>query len=131
MKEKYASITTQCKTAIFKYDLAREEKLLNANNLGAFYKFINAKLKTNNGIAPLTDSIGNIILPDADKANLLNEYFKSVFTQDNGNLPPFPSRNPEAKIEDVNISETVIRHVLSKLKTNSAPGPDRLPPFFL
>ena len=133
LETKYASIVSQCKSAILRFDLIREEKLLNANNLGAFYRFINSKLQNKNSIAPLTDPSGQILLSDADKANLLNNYFKSVFTQDNGTLPPFPSRLPEnskAKIDDIKISEPIIRRILSKLKTNSAPGPDRLPSIF-
>ena len=43
--------------------------------------------------------------------------------------PDFPSNSP-AKINDININETVIERILSKLKTNSVPGPDRQPPFF-
>ena len=35
LKSKYASIVSQCKSAIFRFDLIRKEKLLNANNLGA------------------------------------------------------------------------------------------------
>ena len=130
VKVKYATIVSQCKAAIFKFDLAREEKILNANNLGAFYKFVNRKLKTNNGIAPLTDTSGNIITSDIDKANLLNKYFQSVFTLDNDILPQFPLRCTEAEINDIKISETIVRRILSKLKTNSAPGPDRIPPIF-
>ena len=110
-----------------------KKKILKANNLGAFYKFVNGKLNTHNGIAPLTDPHGNVLTSDVDKANLLNDFFKSVFTQDNGTLPHFPSRlppNSPAKINDINITETVIKRILSKLKTNSAPGPDRLPPIF-
>ena len=44
LKQKYANIVSECKNAIFKIDQAREEKLLKANNLGAFYKFVNGKL---------------------------------------------------------------------------------------
>ena len=61
---------------------------------------------------------------------MLNEYFRSVFTLDNGVLPQFPLRSPEAEINDIRISETIVRRILSKLKTNSAPGPDRIPPIF-
>ena len=38
---KYRNIAEQCKIEIQKFDSEREEKLLKANNLGAFYKFVN------------------------------------------------------------------------------------------
>ena len=132
LKAKYATIVSQCRSAIFKFDLAREEKILSANNLGAFYKFVNRKLKTNNGIAPLTDISGNIITSDIDKANLLNEYFRSVFTLDKRRSSTISSQKPpKLKLTILRISETIVRHILSKLKTNSAPGPRPHSPYFL
>ena len=77
----------ECEGAITKFDAAKEEKILNANNLGAFYKFVNGKLSNSNGVAPLIDSTGTLLTSDIDKANLFNEYFQSVFTLDDGNLP--------------------------------------------
>ena len=67
-----------------------------------------------------------------DKANLLNSYFQSVFTSDDGKLPPFPNRLNSAttNISDINISPTVIQNVLKKLKKNSAAGPDNIPSTF-
>ena len=79
---------------ILQYDIDCEEKILNSNNLGAFYKFVNKKLTSSSGVAPLINSEGILISADIDKANLLNKYFESVFIQDDGNLPIFPSRFP-------------------------------------
>ena len=64
------------------------------SNLGAFFKFVNKKLANRSGIPPLNDSAGNLLTSDQDKANLLNEYFCSVFTIDDGFLPNFPARLP-------------------------------------
>ena len=50
--------------------------------MGAFYKFIDNKLSS------------KILCTDEEKANLLNEYFESVFTIDNGSFPSFPPRLP-------------------------------------
>jgi len=52
--------------------------------LGAFYKYINKKLNGSNGIAPLKDKNGTLMTDNHSKAELLNEYFSSVFTCDNG-----------------------------------------------
>ena len=97
-------------TPLPKFDVSREAKLLAENNLGKFYKFVNAKLSNSNGIAPLIDHHGNLLTSDTDKANLFNQYFQSVFTDDNGTLPPFPSRlPPESKetISDIHISRAI------------------------
>ena len=115
MKSKYAHIVHACKTAITKFDISKEEQILNANNLGAFYKFVNGKLCSSSGIPPLTDSASNLITSDIDKANLLNSYFQTVFTKDNGILPHFPSRLPPNSpevLDDITITPTIIFKVL-------------------
>ena len=42
------------------------------------------KLNGFNGIAPLRDSDGKLVYADDRKAALLNEYFSSIYTEDNG-----------------------------------------------
>ena len=128
----YRHISDACRLEIFKFDSEREEKLLKANNLGAFYKFVNKKLTSKSGIAPLKNKDNTLITEDVDKANLLNDYFHSVFTTDDGTLPPFPSRlaSDNIKISDIRISPKIIEKILEKLKINSAAGPDNLPSIF-
>ena len=74
----------------------------------------------------------SFLFSDEDKSNLLNKYFESVFTKDDGIVPPFPSRIPlnNPGISDVTITPHIINKILIKLKTNSAAGPDCLPPIF-
>ena len=131
---KYCNIAHQCKTAIHDYDSERERNLLNTNNVGAFYKFINNKLHNSSGIAPLYNDAGTLLTSDLEKANLLNSYFKSVFIQDDGILPNFPSRFPPTttpiEINDIKLSPSILNRIMSKLKTNSSAGPDSLPPIF-
>ena len=129
---KYSNITNDCKLAIYKFDASREDKLLNANNLGAFYKFINNKIGNKSSIPPLKNSSNVLLTSDLDRANLLNEYFQSVFTSDNGSAPHFPSRilSDNNGMSDVEITSDIVLSILKKLKTNSAAGPDGLPPIF-
>jgi hypothetical protein len=133
VKEKYIKITNECKLAIHKFDVEREQKLLSSNNLGAFYRFVNKKLSSNSGVAPLSsEDSPHLFTSDSDKASLLNDFFKSAFTVDNGILPNFPSRltSPDITISDLHITPNVIKLILRKLKINSAAGPDGLPPIF-
>ena len=132
LKTKYTAIANKCKIAIFNFDLEKENKILKANNLGAFYKFANKRLSSPSGIAPLVNSDGKVFTSEADKAKLLSEYFSSVYTTDNGILPHFPKRIPPGSpvINDITITPTLIYKLLSKLKSNSAAGPDKIPPIF-
>ena len=40
---KYRTVANECKLEILKYDTLKEQKILDAQNLGAFYKFAIAK----------------------------------------------------------------------------------------
>jgi hypothetical protein len=132
MNLKYSNIANQCRLEIFKFEKEKEIKILQSNNLGAFYNFVNKKLSSKSGVAPLKDPHGNLILSDIQKANLLNEYFHSVYTKDNGHLPPFPLRLPPncEGLDNIDISPEIVQRIMSKLKKNSAAGPDNLPPIF-
>ena len=100
--------------------------------MGSFYRFVNKKLSSTTGIAPLKDHSGDILFSDVEKAELLNQYFVSVFTVDDGNIPPFKSRLPSSSpgINDINTSPAAVRRVLGSLKSNSAAGPDGIPAIF-
>ena len=126
---KYYKLANECKLAIFKFDSTQEETILDANNLGAFYKFVNNKIGNKSNIAPLKTSSGDLLTSDLDRANLLNEYFQSIFTLDNGITPQFPSRidNTNNGISDIEITPEITFQILKKLKTNAASGPDGLP----
>ena len=99
LKKKYTEIVLTLKKTIIDFDIMNEEKIIKANNLGAFYRYINNKLNHGNDIAPLFDTNGNLITSEIEKANLLNDYFKSVFTIDNGLLPEFLTRFPPTHLK--------------------------------
>ena len=97
---------------------------MNANNLGTFYNFVNNKIGRNHGIGPLLMN-NEIFTSDADKANILNQYFETIFTLDNNILPNFPMRTDKS-IDDINISPSIVYSILKKLRINSAAGPGGL-----
>ena len=73
--DKYRAVANECKQAILDYDIACEMRVLEANNLGAFYRFVNGKMGRRSGIAPLLDASGCLQYSDQMKADLLNEFF--------------------------------------------------------
>jgi len=64
--------------------------------MGTFYRFVNGKLSCKSGVGPLKNDCGKLILDDTEKAERLNNYFISVFTADDGNLPDFGRRVDES-----------------------------------
>ena len=133
LKIKYTDIANRCRLEILKHDREKEERILKANNLGTFYKYVNKKISSKTGVAPLKDPQGNLIISDLEKANLLNDYFQSAFTVDDGSVPSFPSRTaPENQgLNDIEINPTIVQRVMSKAKNKFSAGPDNLPPIFL
>ena len=58
----------------------REESIVDANNLGTFYRHVNPQLTHRDNIGALVDSTGELITLDCQKADLLNTYSGSQQT---------------------------------------------------
>lgn len=71
LKLKYTQAATRCTIAVSKYTTDSENRLVESENLGLFYKYVNRKLNGSHGIAPLRDKDGNLVSDDISKANLL------------------------------------------------------------
>ena len=54
----------------------------------SFYAYIRSKQKTKDRIGPLKDEHGTTVTTDEESANLLNEYFTSVFTKEDITVVP-------------------------------------------
>ncbi len=76
--------------AVVQAQEAAESKLINLNNLGEFYKQVNKNSTHETGVGPLKSSTGEVVLTEYGKAELLNAFFVSECTTDNGVLPHFP-----------------------------------------
>jgi hypothetical protein len=55
-----------------------EYNILKSGDLGRFYKYVNSKLSSKSGIAPLRDEAGNFVFENDVKAEMLN-IFSGVF----------------------------------------------------
>jgi len=75
-----------------------EAKLVKSGNLGSFYKYVNRKLNDSNGTAPLRDEHWNLLTANAEKTELLNNYYCGVLTTDNDVIDS--SRLPEKVTSD-------------------------------
>ena len=69
---------------------------------------------------------------DTEKAELLNKFFKSVFTtEDSGPVPEVPEYDFKESRDDVWITADGVRQLLAGLQPGKAAGPDGLPPRIL
>jgi len=72
-----------------------ENNLADSNNLGSFYQYVNKKLSSRCGVGCLKRDDGSLTNDPKEKAELLNNYFFSVFTMDDGCSQTLSSRVSE------------------------------------
>ena len=95
-----------------------------------FWSYIKQLNKEELGIADFEIN-GSIISDNKSKADMLNNQFLSVFTQEDlSNIPDIGYDRIPA-IDSLSITINGVAKQLSLLKTNKASGPDAIPPWFL
>lgn len=102
-------------------------------NPKAFWSYVKGETKSKTGIGDLVDKDGNQVTENEGKANVLNDFFASVFTrEDYSNIPPFDDKvDQQNSISDIVIQPEVVLKHLKSLNTSKACGPDDCHPFFL
>ena len=80
----------------------------------------------------MTNKEGNLTNNDKEKCNIINEFFSSVFTnEDTTNLPNFDFNENVSTLDNCNITVSDMESALQNLNPNKSPGPDLIHPKFL
>jgi hypothetical protein len=109
-----------------------EDKIISSGNINNFYRYANRRFSSRSPVGPLKQDDGSLIIDPSLKANLLQSVFSSMFTSDNGCIPPLSAAPiPGNKISNVIFTTNLVRKAIIKLRANSKGGPDGLPPIFL
>ena len=97
-----------------------------------FWKFIKSKIKAKESIPCILDDEGEINTDDKTKSEVLNNFFKNVFTveADSQNSPTLDQRSNK-KLSTTEFNPEIIQKHLEKLKVTNSSGPDQLHPKFL
>jgi len=110
------------------YETTVENRIIDSNNLGAFYSFVNKRLCHKSGITAVTGS-NDVTLSDDNlirilQMHLITDYFVSVGVASNNFI-----RNLEVpSLHSIDFGEHDISAANDKLKNNLSAGPDCLPP---
>ena len=123
-------ISRKCRDSILNNERNYEEKIINSNNLGKFYRHANRKFCSKTGIGAIKLDNGSLSTNEASQAEAFNKYFSSVFTLDNQILPNFDLRTDHI-LGNITFNPTIVCRVLKGLKQDSSPGPDNIAPIFL
>ena len=129
----YARARNQVKWETRKTVKAKELELAcNAKlNPKRFYQYVASKTKRKEEVANLLKDNGELTESDEEKANVLNNFFGSVFTQELGVEIPHFSCGQDVKVSDVSISVNQMCKALQGLNSSKSPGPDGLHPRIL
>ena len=112
----------------FERNISKEIK----NNNKVFWRYVNANRTTKATIPDLLKKDGSKATTDAEKAEVLNDQFSSVFTkEDTENLPQHDVQDIHSPLTDLNLSEANVKKKLSKLRTDKSPGLDGVHPLVL
>ena len=91
---------------------------------------MNTKVKTRSGIPSLL-SDDTIVETDAEKAEVINNYFSSVFTKEDLSNMPTMNKQTEATIGKLIVTEEMVSKKLKALKLSKSEGPDGFHPRIL
>jgi len=131
--EEYRNVVRACTDAMRKVKAHLELKLARGvkNNKKGFLKYMTSKWKTSDNVGPLLNEVGVLLMEDAEKAELLNAFFASVFT---AKAIPQESQALEGgeeacRKDDLSlVEEDSVRDHLSNLDTHKSMGPDEMHP---
>ena len=130
--QKYLLCRNQCNKMIrhAKKEYERRLSKESRSNPKYFGKYVQSKMKTNTGIGPLLRKDGQIAVSDADKVDVLNTIFSSVFTRKNTtNIPQTEVvEKSEGRTQtDVKVTLKAVHYKLNKLNSNKAQGANQAP----
>ncbi|GAB0204852.1 mitochondrial enolase superfamily member 1 [Grus japonensis] len=116
--------------ALMELNLARDVK----DNKKSFYRYVSDKRRTRENVGPLQNETGNLITQDMEKAEVLTDFFASVFT---GKCLSHTAQVTEGKGRDwenaelPTVGEDQVREYLRNLKVDKSMGPDEMHPWVL
>ena len=98
-----------------------------------FFAYVRSKTKCKVRTGPLLKHSGEIITDLKETTDTFNQYFCSVFTKEDVDSVPVGTNNtaPTVGINDIEITEDMVKKKLSALRQDNAGGADNLLPRLL
>ena len=94
-----------------------------------FWSYVRSKIRTKSNIGQLELPDGSSTNDNQKKAEILNNYFASVFAEEEPEaLPDFEERHFAEPLTNIEINETKIIKTIDKLQTSKYQGPDQIHP---
>ncbi|GAB0197153.1 mitochondrial enolase superfamily member 1 [Grus japonensis] len=111
--------------ALIEISLARDVK----DNKKSFYRYVSDKRRTRENVGPLQNETGDLVTQDMEKAEVLNDFFASVFTGKSLSHTAQVTEGRDWEIaEPSTVGEDQVREYLRNLKVHKSMRPDELHP---
>ncbi|HKJ81868.1 MAG TPA: reverse transcriptase family protein [Ignavibacteriaceae bacterium] len=120
--------TSESKKAKYNYELNLANNI--KTDCKSFYAYVNNKRKSKQSIGSLNDLNGNVVENKPVICNIMNDYFSSVFVEENQQTIPEPIQMFDHQIDEslttIFITEDMVLSKLMKLNVGKSCGPDEL-----
>ena len=129
--EKYKLAEKQCKKGVSYAKRKFERNIAASGNKRPFSSYVRSKTKSRANVGPLKVN-GKVISENKEMSSILNEYFTSVYSKESaGPVPEAVALPSLTRISNIVFSVNQVKKKLLALRSDSAPGPDRITPRFL
>ena len=126
----YKQKSKECDSAVQDYYNKIELKMCNLPSSKNFYNYVNKKIKSRSTIPPLHDNDKNLKFSDTEKANVFNQFFQKVFTDDNGVNLNLPAKS-SVTMESFEITFLDILQAVNDSKDKITRTPELIPTYFI
>jgi len=91
----------------------------------AFWQYVNSKVKIHPKITELLHSDSTVTSSDSEMATLFNNYFSTVFTnEDTTSIPAIDSTGSTPIPESIDFTQDIVFDKIMKMHNNKSQGPD-------
>ena len=97
------------------------------NNPKKFWSYLKGKRQDSQGVAPLKKPDGLLYSDTESKAEILNDQFHSVYTNENTADMPDKGPSPYSEMPRIRVTQKGVYTLLKNVKVNKATGPDEIP----
>uniref|UniRef100_A0A670JFS2 Reverse transcriptase domain-containing protein n=1 Tax=Podarcis muralis TaxID=64176 RepID=A0A670JFS2_PODMU len=130
-KEEFKQIASTCRHKVRKAKAQNELRLAREvkSNKKGFYGYVRSKRKNKETVGSLRGEDGEMQTGDTERAELLNAFFASVFSDKENNARPEEfGANDSAEETQPRITKEIVQEYLASLDVFKSPGPDELHP---
>ncbi|CAM4582215.1 unnamed protein product [Caretta caretta] len=129
-REEYKNSAQACRNEIRRAKLHLELQLARdvKSNKKGFFRYVGNKKKAKESVGPLMNEGGNLVTEDVEKANVLNAFFASVFTNKVSSQTAVLGITTWGIDGQPSVEKEVVRDYLEKLDVHKSMGPDELHP---